>query len=121
MQCRKNIALICNPTVHGAKSWGMGKKISSILMQTNTHYTLYISDWPKQWQTFSEVWIIGGDGTLNYFINQNPDLDIPISIFAGGTGNNFHWMLYGRISISDVTMCRLADVTICRLADVVMC
>ncbi len=96
---QKNIALICNPTRQGSKSWGIGKKISSILTQTDTEHTLYISGWPNRWQAFSEVWIIGGDGTLNYFINQNPDLDIPISIFAGGTGNDFHWMLYGKISI----------------------
>ncbi len=44
---------------------------------------------------FTEVWIVGGDGTLNYFINKYPDCLIPLFIFKGGTGNDFAWKLYG--------------------------
>ncbi|MFL5810914.1 MAG: hypothetical protein ACJ749_15440 [Flavisolibacter sp.] len=28
-------------------------------------------------------------------MNQYPDLQLPLSVFAGGSGNDFHWMIYG--------------------------
>jgi len=32
---------------------------------------------------------------MNWFINQYPDIRLPLALFAGGAGNDFHWMLYG--------------------------
>ena len=42
--------------------------------------------------------VVGGDGTLNYFINQYPQFALPLAIFRGGTGNDFHWLLYGDVT-----------------------
>jgi len=44
---------------------------------------------------------VGGDGTLNYFINKHPHLEIPISIFSGGSGNDFAWKLHGDKNIEE--------------------
>jgi diacylglycerol kinase (ATP) len=55
--------------------------------------------WPEAFSDFSEAWVVGGDGTVNWFINQYPNIQIPLSVFAGGTGNDFHWMLYGDLSL----------------------
>jgi diacylglycerol kinase family enzyme len=41
---------------------------------------------------------MGGDGTFNYFVNKYPDCSIPIGLFEGGTGNDFHWKVFGKIS-----------------------
>ena len=41
---------------------------------------------------FTEVWIIGGDGTINWFINQYSEIQLPLALFGGGAGNDFHWM-----------------------------
>jgi diacylglycerol kinase (ATP) len=57
--------------------------------------TYVVTDWPETIDDFSEAWIIGGDGTLNYFINKYPGAKIPLVIFKGGTGNDFAWKLYG--------------------------
>ena len=49
-------------------------------------------------EKYSSVFVIGGDGTLNYFINKYKEIQIPIAIFKGGSGNDFAWKLYGNIS-----------------------
>jgi diacylglycerol kinase (ATP) len=38
---------------------------------------------------------VGGDGTVNWFINQYPSIQLPLAVFSGGSGNDFQWMLYG--------------------------
>ena len=45
--------------------------------------------------------IVGGDGTLNFFINNYPDVPLPLVIFNGGTGNDFHWLLYGKKTFAE--------------------
>ena len=51
--------------------------------------------WPESFDGFTEIWIIGGDGTANWFVNQFPTVQLPLALFAGGSGNDFHWMIYG--------------------------
>jgi diacylglycerol kinase family enzyme len=48
--------------------------------------------------SFTDCFIIGGDGTINFFINRYPDCKIPLVLFNGGTGNDFAWKLYGGLS-----------------------
>ena len=59
---------------------------------------LFHQQWPADLQNFDEVWIMGGDGTFNYFVNKYPTCSIPIGLFEGGTGNDFHWKVFGKIS-----------------------
>jgi YegS/Rv2252/BmrU family lipid kinase len=99
MTIPKNIALIINP-LH-QKALAVGDEIAVILKQKNIEHTIFTTHWPPEWTGFTEAWIIGGDGTLNYFINQYPQFHLPISIFKGGTGNDFQWLLYGEISVAD--------------------
>jgi YegS/Rv2252/BmrU family lipid kinase len=47
------------------------------------------------------VIIVGGDGTLNFFINQYPEIKLPLVIFNGGTGNDVHSVLYGAGSFEE--------------------
>ncbi len=58
-------------------------------------HTEFPHQWPISFEAYSEVWLVGGDGTLNYFINHYPQETKALTIFKGGTGNDFHWMLYG--------------------------
>jgi len=62
----------------------------------STH--LFHLQWPVDLQNFDEVWVMGGDGTFNYFVNKYPDCSIPIGLFEGGTGNDFYWKVFGKIS-----------------------
>jgi len=91
----KNIALVCNPTRENTKALKIADDISILLSGMDISHSIFIKEWPTDWKNFTEVWICGGDGTLNHFINQNPYFHLPLSIFKGGSGNDFQWMIYG--------------------------
>lgn len=93
-----NIALVINP-LH-SKALSVAAEIAALLKTKNIEHTLFIEQWPQTWIDFTEAWIIGGNGTLNYFINHYPQLDLPLAIFKGGTNNDFHWLLYGDVSVA---------------------
>ena len=69
------------------------KKLTGIGVSFNS----YDKQWPEQLSEYKEVWLVGGDGTLNFFINKYPDCKIPVALFKGGSGNDFAWKLYGNI------------------------
>jgi YegS/Rv2252/BmrU family lipid kinase len=92
----KNIALVVNP--FHAKARSLADVIVSMLEQKKISYAVFTEHWPTDWVDITEAWIIGGDGTLNYFINRYPQFTLPLAIFRGGTGNDFHWLLYGDLS-----------------------
>ena len=91
----KHIALLCNPTPENAKSLRIAESIDLLLTGMDIRHSIFTTHWPQAWEDISEVWIVGGDGTLHWFINQYPDMQLPLSIFPGGSGNDFHNMLYG--------------------------
>lgn len=91
----KNIAIVCNSLAGVGKAIPLAEKLSGELKQKKISHGLIIDNWPGSFDEFTEVWIVGGDGTLNYFINHYLDIQLPIVIFNGGTGNDFHWLLYG--------------------------
>ena len=81
---------------------GKGKKmantIGKVLSIKNLEFANFENEWPSNLDIYSEVWLIGGDGTLNYFLNKYHEINTPIALFPGGTGNDFHWKLYGNIT-----------------------
>jgi diacylglycerol kinase (ATP) len=102
----RHIALICNPTFENAVSLRTADKIAVHLKKRGVTFSLFTTYWPQVWDDFTDAWIVGGDGTLNWFINQYQHLHLPLAVFNGGTGNDFHWMLYnGTGLISQVDRC----------------
>jgi YegS/Rv2252/BmrU family lipid kinase len=97
----RNIALLTHSLPGVGKALLMAEKISSQLTDANTRHRIFKGDWPAQFAEFTEIFIVGGDGTLNYFINQYPGITLPLAIFNGGTGNDFHWLLYGNKSLTE--------------------
>jgi diacylglycerol kinase (ATP) len=97
----KNIAIVCNSLAGVGKAITLADKIASELSQQKISYVLFKEDWPDAFNRFTDVWITGGDGTLNYFINHYPDIKLPLVIFNGGTGNDFHFLLYGNKSFDE--------------------
>jgi diacylglycerol kinase (ATP) len=100
MMNQRNIALVCNPTPDNERAIGVTDIIVTLLINKRLQHTVYATYWPDHFDSFTEVWIIGGDGTLNHFINQFPNIQLPLAVFAGGTGNDFQWMLYGEMSVA---------------------
>jgi diacylglycerol kinase (ATP) len=95
----KRIAIVCNPLAGIGKAVILADKLAQALAKRAVDHRLFKKDWPIAWDGFTDIFIVGGDGTLNYFINQYPDVELPLAVFNGGTGNDFHWMLYGNTTM----------------------
>lgn len=78
----------------------MSEEIGAVLERKGLSFQIFL-EWPGSWAGFEQVWVVGGDGTLNWFINQYPDIKLPLAVFPGGSGNDFQWMLYGDLSLAD--------------------
>ncbi|MBL0234255.1 MAG: hypothetical protein IPQ08_11385 [Chitinophagaceae bacterium] len=99
MHAHTHIALLCNPLAGTGRASLMASKLTDHLQQKQISFQLFIEEWPADLHSFSEAWIIGGDGTVNYFVNKYPNIPVPLVIFNGGTGNDVHWLLYGNVSL----------------------
>jgi YegS/Rv2252/BmrU family lipid kinase len=98
---KKNIAIVCNPLAGNGRAVILAEKIVSELSARNIENRIFKENWPADLNGFTDIFIVGGDGTLNYFINHYPDINIPLVIFKGGTGNDVHWLLYGKKSFDE--------------------
>jgi diacylglycerol kinase family enzyme len=80
----------------------MALSAAKILDERKQAYTLVHDEWPQDYSPYSSVWIFGGDGTLNYFINHAAGELPPLAIFKGGTGNDFACTLYGEAGMAEM-------------------
>lgn len=97
----KNIAIVCNLLAGTGKAVILAERIANELLQRNTTYSLFKESWPVNFEGFSDVFIVGGDGTLNYFFNHYPHIKLPLVVFKGGTGNDVHSHLYKNKSFEE--------------------
>lgn len=93
------IYLLPNPAFENEKALKQASWLRRQLAERQVDHQVFDEAWPEDLSGASEVWIIGGDGTLNHFINRFPGCTLPLALFPGGTGNDFHWMLYGETSL----------------------
>jgi YegS/Rv2252/BmrU family lipid kinase len=96
------IAIFTNPHAGSGRAMRMSMQIADSLKKRNISFCLVDKQWPSLIHDYTDVWIVGGDGTLNYFINQYPDLRIPLMIFPGGSGNDFSTLLYGKRTLEEL-------------------
>ena len=101
MELRQTILLLINPLGDKKKVEKITHKISETLSQNEISFTSFTESWPEEVNAYKEVWLIGGDGTLNYLLNFYKNIEIPIIIFKGGTGNDFSTKLYGTITVDE--------------------
>ena len=97
---RSKIAFLINPlkrTVAIANYFSWVMEVVKV-EKTDWEIQLFAKEWPSELGDFDQVWVMGGDGTFNYFVNKYPSVEIPIALFKGGTGNDFYWKLYGNLS-----------------------
>ncbi|MGK2862586.1 MAG: diacylglycerol/lipid kinase family protein [Chitinophagaceae bacterium] len=105
---QKNIAILCNVLAGSGRAIEMAESISGELKKMNIEHILFTTTWPDQFENITDIFIAGGDGTLNYFINKYPGIRLPLVIFNGGTGNDFHWCLYGNLGWKEQLQTMLA-------------
>jgi len=119
MPVEKNISIVCNRLAGGGRAVILGKRIAEELQSRNIKHSLHPGDWPENFDSSTDVWIIGGDGTLNYFLNKYPGIGLPLVIFNGGTGNDVHSLLYknksfeGQLEIALTATPKLIDAGRC--------
>lgn len=95
-----SVAILTNTQSGKHKGEITAQWLNSKLSLLGIQNTIFTNDWPSNetLHTFTDCFIIGGDGTINFFINRYPDCKIPLILFNGGTGNDFAWKLYGGLS-----------------------
>ncbi len=94
------IAIATNTLAGNGKAIKLAHKIQGILQDKQIASQIFTEkEWDKRMYAFDQVWITGGDGTVNYFVNQFNDLKKPLCIFNGGTGNDFYALLYGKTTV----------------------
>ncbi len=94
------VAILNNPRAGNGRPLRIANWLQQELTQRNIAYRVYTEEWPDDFTAYSDIWLIGGDGTINYFINRYPDCNKPLALFKGGTGNDFAWKLYGDKTIA---------------------
>lgn len=95
------IGIFVNPRAGKGKALQIKAVVENALQKKNIQFTTYTDIWPEDINSLTETWVIGGDGTLNYFINAYRTINIPLVIFKGGTGNDFAWKLYGNCTTEE--------------------
>lgn len=94
------IAIATNTLAGNGKAVKLAARIQEVLQQKNIASQIFTEkEWDKRMYSFDQVWITGGDGTINYFVNQFNDIKVPLCIFNGGTGNDFYALLYGKTTV----------------------
>lgn len=91
-----HIALCAHRLSGAGRALALARKVAECLGSKGVSFQLFQDNWPANFSGFTDIWLVGGDGTLNYFVNHYPDNRLPLGIFPGGTGNDFHWLLYGQ-------------------------
>ncbi len=95
------ILLLINPLANKKVIAKTVAQITTALNERKIVFESFTESWPAEINIYKEVWLIGGDGTLNYFLNFYKSIEIPIVIFKGGTGNDFATRLYGKVSVRE--------------------
>jgi len=94
------IAIATNTIAGSGKAIKLAKIIQGILTDRKIISKIFTEkEWDSRIYKYDQIWISGGDGTVNYFINQYNDIKKPLCIFNGGTGNDFHALLYGKTTV----------------------
>jgi len=80
---RKKICFLVNPQKSNIKDYYEWVLAEVAGKRPNWSIQLFDLQWPASLQNFDEVWVLGGDGTFNYFVNTYPNCSIPIGLFEG--------------------------------------
>ncbi len=96
------IAIATNTLAGNGKAVKLAARLQNLLHQRKITSQIFTEkEWDNRMYHFDQVWITGGDGTVNYFVNRFNGIKIPLCIFNGGTGNDFYALLYGKITVEE--------------------
>jgi hypothetical protein len=65
----KQVAFLINPH----KRTQLHPYVAWVRARVDFSLVVYDEKWPESLDGFDSVWVMGGDGKLNYFVNRYPD------------------------------------------------
>lgn len=117
----KKVLLVVNPMANKHKAGWQTKLIQALalrkwpyqLYQTSSCLIQNQAFFSDNLAQFSDVIVLGGDGTLHIVANCMAYSDIPMSFIPCGTGNDFARSWYGDISDEQLLECVLDGLVTC--------
>lgn len=94
-------ALFINVQAGKGKPLKVLPSVKQSLEQAGYTFEVITSNFPATLQSFTDIIIIGGDGTVNYIINRYPDISVPIGIVPAGSGNDLAFTLFPKTNLSE--------------------
>jgi YegS/Rv2252/BmrU family lipid kinase len=101
---KRNLLLVINPAA-GKSSWEKRLlKLENMLQEAGLRYERFFTEKNGRGKlagtldndpSFTDLLVFGGDGTLNYVVNEMAGRQLPISIVSNGTGNDSVKSLHG--------------------------
>ncbi len=98
MNCARNIAIVCNPKSGKGKPLQLLPLFEKFITQHQFNFQSFTGNLPINLNNFTDLVIMGGDGTINYTLNHFKQINIPIGIISCGTGNDIASLLLGKQS-----------------------
>ena len=115
----RHIAIVCNPKSGKGKPLKLLPKFEAFVISFGFSFELFIDKLPATLENFTDLVMMGGDGTINYVVNHFKEISIPIGIIRCGTGNDFTELLFGKKSMEQhfetalFALPKLVDAGIC--------
>lgn len=97
----RHIAIVCNGKSGKGKPLKLLPLLEAYILQHKFTSQSFTATLPADLSGFTDLIIMGGDGTLNYTLNHFKDIDIPIGMIRCGTGNDFTELLFGHQSMEN--------------------
>ena len=97
----RHFALFVNVQAGKGKPLKVLPSVKQSLEQAGYTFEVITSNFPATLQSFTDIIIIGGDGTVNYIINRYPDISVPIGIVPAGSGNDLAFTLFPKSNLSE--------------------
>ncbi len=97
----RHFALFVNVQAGKGKPLKVLPSVKQSLEQAGYTFEVITSNFPATLQSFTDIVIIGGDGTINYIINLYPDISLPIGIIPAGSGNDLAFTLFPNTNLSE--------------------
>ncbi|MFA6261628.1 MAG: YegS/Rv2252/BmrU family lipid kinase [Bacteroidia bacterium] len=97
----RHIGIICNSKSGKGRSFRLLSLLEELLKKDELMYTIHRDNLPKLLDDYTDLVILGGDGTLNFVLNRFKEIEIPIGIIPCGTGNDIGYTLLGKRTMEE--------------------
>lgn len=101
---KRNLLLVINPAAGRSSREKRLLKLENMLQEAGLRYERFFTEQNGRGKlagtldkdsSFTDLLVFGGDGTLNYVVNEMAGRQLPISIVSNGTGNDSVKSLHG--------------------------